>query len=90
MAPSEYTYCVKSSVASEFLQDINREKNTFIGNISYPNSGSPFILNGYNKVNDTEIWIINQEKQGYYYLWFKSREEAVNLYNYIYDKKNKY
>jgi AAA+ superfamily predicted ATPase len=90
MAPSEYKYLLKSFGGSEFiclLQDYC--KHNFIGNIQTPN-GDPYILNGYNKVDDTDIWVINQEKQGYYYLWFKTKSDAKKLYDYVYDiKKSK-
>jgi AAA+ superfamily predicted ATPase len=88
MAPSEYKYLLKCYVESEFVTLVQNYCNhNFIGNIVTPN-GCPYILNGYNKVDDTDIWVINQEKQGYYYLWFKTRSDAKMLYNYVYDIKN--
>lgn len=86
MAPTEYTYVLKCIIGIEFLCLLDKEKNNFMGNLDNP-KGPPYIVNGYNKVNDTDIWVINQEKQGYYYLWFKTKSDAENLYNYVYEKK---
>ena len=89
MAPTEYTYCIKINIHdsnSNWLCLFNFEDNTFIGNIS-SFGGMPYILNGYNKVNNTDIWVINQEKQGYYYLWFKNKVEGIDLCNYVLEKK---
>lgn len=91
MAPSEYTYVLKCSVqSSEFMVLLEKYcKHDFIGNLEAPN-GFPYILNGYNKIDHIDVWIVNQEKQGYYYLWFKKKSDAEYLYNYVYDiKKSK-
>ena len=88
MAPSEYTYVLKDYANSEFCNLLNLEKNSFIGNLSTPN-GTPYIINGLNKINHMDIWVINQEKQGYYYFWFKTKADATHLYTYVYDKKKR-
>ncbi len=85
-APAQYKYCLKVMIqSSQFLSLLKQERNGFIGNFNDPN-GVPYALNGENKINDTDMWVVNQEKQGYYLLWFKSRAEAETLYNYVFDK----
>lgn len=86
MAPAEYPYCVKYTSSQDFFWDLNNEQTSAIGNIGSPTS-SIYLLNGYNKINDYEVWVINQEKQGYYYFWYKSKQDAIDLHNYINQKK---
>jgi hypothetical protein len=87
-APAKYTYCLKVPTTSEFLTLLKQERNQFIGNFDSPN-GQPYLLGGENKINDTDMWVVNQEKQSYYMLWFRSREDAVILWKYVFDKKPK-
>mgnify|MGYP000039946981 CR=1 FL=1 len=86
LAPQKYTYCLKLLNDEKILFHLNKESNTFIGNYSDPIHGYPYIFNGLNIIANTEIWVINQEKQGYYYFWFVSKQEAIKLYDYINDK----
>ena len=86
MAPKEYPYCVKYASNQDFFFDLNKEQTSAIGNIGSPTS-LVYLLNGYNKINDYDVWIINQEKQGYYYFWYKSKQDAIDLHNYIDQKK---
>ena len=85
MAPDEYNYVLKLESGNLLINCFNYEKHTFIGNVRNT-KGLPYISSGYNKVNDVDMWVINQEKQGYYYLWFKSRKEAVDLEDYLIEK----
>jgi hypothetical protein len=79
MAPLEYTYVLKLYInSSYFLTEVKDEKHTFIGNIN-STTGNPYIISGYNKINDIDLWVINQEKQGYYYFWFKTRKDTSFL-----------
>jgi predicted AAA+ superfamily ATPase len=80
MAPSKYKYFVKLSADSTFMNDLKYENHSAIGNVSSPD-GTPYLLNGYNKINDTSIYVVNQEKQGYYYLWFYSFDDAKTLFD---------
>ncbi len=62
---------------------------SYIGNIGVPN-GYPLFANGLNKIFDKDVFIINQEKQGYYYFWFKTKTDAEEIYdklNEIHKKK---
>lgn len=86
MAPNEFSYLIKTFSDSQFLVDLSEEQCSFIGNLESPN-GCPYIINGLNKINDTVVWVVNQEKQGYYYFWFKDRNEAIKLFNDIEQKK---
>ena len=86
LAPPQFKYCLKLNARdSQFLALLDNEKHNFIGNVEEP-TGSPYILNGGDRINDTEVWVVNQEKQGYYLLWFISRQEAVDLWNHVFDK----
>ncbi len=85
-APAEYKYCLKVDVESQFMGLLEKEPNNFVGNIRSPLNGYPYVLRGENKINDTLMWVVNQEKQGYYLLWFISRAEAVALWTYVHDK----
>ena len=86
MAPAEYPYCIKYASHQDIFLDLNKENTTAIGNVEGPNS-SIYICNGKNKINNYDVWIINQEKQGYYYFWYKSRQDAIDLHNYLDQKK---
>ncbi len=86
LAPNNFTYIIKVYTQSQFLSDLLEEECNFIGNIGSPN-GEPYIINGLNKINNTEVWIVNQEKQGYYYFWFKNKNDAITLFNVIEEKK---
>ena len=88
MAPAEYTYVIKLQSDNYLLSEFLHEKHTFIGNINNTH-GVPYIFSGYNKVNNVDLWVINQEKQGYYYLWFKTRQEAVDLEEYLHENIKK-
>ncbi len=94
LAPTEFTYCMVVDVRlSQFLVLLGKEKHSFVGNFDSAN-GSPFILNGLNKINETDIWITisdmfpnpNTGASQSYLLWFKSREEAEALWKFVFDK----
>lgn len=87
-APKEYTYFIKCAMDSEFLSSLNSEGEC-AGNYLYYN-GIPIFNNGINKINKFDIWVINQEKQGFQYLWFKSKAEARELLNIIMAKKKQH
>jgi hypothetical protein len=89
MAPKEYTYCLRcliNTCGTEFLSllHVYGKEYTFIGNNGLP-LGSPIFNNGLNKIMNKDVYIINQIKQGYYYLWFKSKLDAEEIYNELYD-----
>jgi hypothetical protein len=85
-APAKYKYCLKSLITDEFMLLLRYENTSFIGNLSNPD-GLPYILNGLNYIDNIDVWVINQEKQGYYYLWFESKEVCLTLYSNMIEKK---
>jgi predicted AAA+ superfamily ATPase len=50
----------------------------FLGNVTSV-KGFPYIANGFNKIEEIETWVVNQMKQGYYYIWFRNKLDAENL-----------
>ena len=90
-APAKYKYCLKISTGcfsgTDFLHLLKHENTSFIGNIQTPD-GQLYILNGLNYINDIDVWVINQEKQGYYYMWFESKDVCSAIYDKMIEKKN--
>ena len=87
MAPKEFTYLLYcSALNSNFIHDLKYINNNFLGNIEIVN-GTPYIANGYNKIEDIDVYVVNQIKQNYYYLWFKTKDDAIKLSNIINEKK---
>ena len=89
-APAKYKYCLKvfpyPQDNADFFQLLKYEKTSFIGNLGTPD-GLMYILNGLNYIDDIDVWVINQEKQGYYYFWFESKEICSTLYLNMKQKK---
>jgi hypothetical protein len=52
----------------------------FIGNYNGPH-GAPFIPSGKNKIFGKDIFVVNQHKQGYDWYWWKSRDDAIEIYD---------
>lgn len=81
--PKEYTYLIKSTIgnADEFINLLTYQtiNYTSIGNLSRP-EGIPVFQNGCNKILDKDVYIIDQNKQGYYYFWFKSKNDANDIF----------
>ena len=93
MAPKEYTYCLKTGTDDGcpcFLGLLKTycDEYTYIGNNYIPN-GYPVFVSGSNKIFDKDVFIINQEKQGYYYFWFRTKADAVEIYDRLNEIHNK-
>ena len=90
-APSKYKYCLKISTScftiTDFFHLLKYENTSFIGNVQIPD-GQLYILNGLNHINNIDVWVINQEKQGYYYFWFESKAVCSAIYDKMIEKKN--
>lgn len=86
MVPKEYTYLLYCASMGNFINELRYIDNNYLGNIDNVN-GSPYIANGYNKLADIDIYVINQIKQNYYYIWFKNKDDAIKLANIILEKK---
>lgn len=82
-APKEYTYLLKSisTYGDTFISLLMQHTTdyTSIGNKSSPD-GIPIFADGINKIMGKDVFVINQDKQGYYYIWFKSKDEAEEVY----------
>jgi len=86
IVPKEYTYLLYCLANGLFINELKYINNNYLGNVENVN-GSPYIANGYNKLEDIDIYVINQIKQNYYYLWFKNKDEAIKLSNIIIERK---
>ena len=93
IAPKEFTYLLKcqSNLEDPFMNLLiyNTIDFTCVGNKSSPH-GIPVFLDGPNKIMGQDVFIVNQDKQGYYYIWFKTKNDAIQVYNELNDiQKNK-
>lgn len=83
--PSGFYRMVKYLTTDCFLADLNlfyQPKETFQNNGGYLNSKT-----GLYRFDDIDVWIYNQSKQGFIYLYFKSDEEERQLDKIIQEKK---
>ena len=76
--PKEYTYLLYCLHNDEFISLLSHARYDFLGN-NATTIGSPYIANGYNKIEEIDTWVINQIKQKYYYIWFKNKSDAQKL-----------
>lgn len=74
-APKEYTYFVKFFNGMDMCVFNNED---MLGNESNT-YGVPIFETGYNTIRGIDVWIVNQEKQGHQYFWFKSRADGEKL-----------
>ncbi len=85
--PTKFKYCVKLNATSNNISYLLKLLSRFcpgvnIGNEESPASSSIAIFeNGLHNFLGIETYIIAQPKQGYYMLWFESREIANELNN---------
>lgn len=87
MVPKEYTYLLYcSTVNGCFISELSYIDSNFLGNCDSV-KGKPYIANGYNKFEDIDVYVVNQIKQNYYYIWFKNKDDAIKLSNIIIEKK---
>lgn len=89
IAPDAYPYCLRIPQIDQgigFMSLLHSycTKYSSIGNHYTPN-GSPIISDGYNEIMDKQVFVINQMKQGYYYIYFKSKNDADEIYNNLLD-----
>jgi SpoVK/Ycf46/Vps4 family AAA+-type ATPase len=88
-APSEYKYLVKLSCCDGLLFDINTYLKNDIGILFQSNNNRFFMIHdsGVYNIGNIDIYIVNQEKQGFFYFWFKEKEDFDKLYNSIQNMK---
>jgi hypothetical protein len=90
-APKEYTFVLKVLCTDELLQNIHKYFKLRTGifyNSSYTyKEFQHFHTSGHYKLNDIDVWISNQSKQGYFYIWFKCEEDYTSLIEYINKQK---
>lgn len=94
-APSEYTYKVKIQSTDPLLNDISRFLSDDIGMLFSSTGGTCaqyFMIHdtGFYRLAGVDCFIVNHEKQGFYYMWFKNKSEFWVIYNTIQEIKNRF
>ena len=84
--PKEYTYSVKQQTQSSFSFDLNQYYKC--SDVFDSSAGNAIPTTGVHTYDGVDVWVHNQEKQGYMTYYYKSKEECVKLENLINDKKS--
>jgi hypothetical protein len=87
--PSKYKYVVKIGASEGLLYDINYYLRNDIGILFQGSNNRYFMIHdsGVYNIANIDIFIVNQEKQGYFYFWFAQKEDFDKLYNSILEFK---
>jgi SpoVK/Ycf46/Vps4 family AAA+-type ATPase len=80
--PEIYKYVVKINTTHNILIKFNKYFNQHIGILYGDRRYAHTHTTGEYKLDKVDVWIVNQEKQGFYYYWFKSEDE----FNYLLKK----
>lgn len=92
VAPPEYKYlCIyyNSSGPTEMMSLLRLyAHDKYVGNIALP-TGYPFIRTGKRNIFGKDVFVINQFKQGYYWFWWKCREDAIEIHKMLEDRYKK-
>jgi len=94
VAPKEYVYCIRYIIISgsqfmNFLHLYLIEEKKLFWNVDTGNNKCLLLIPGCNQFNGIDVWIVNQEKQGYTYIWYKSQEDCKNLETFLDNKYTK-
>lgn len=84
-APAGFDYCVKAYDAAELLEDIASWYNTCL--VTSLRSTSAWLTTRLHQFDDVECHVTDHNKQGFYYMYFKSKDQYDLLLKQIKDKK---
>lgn len=89
VAPPEYGYSIKFPVKSYLLRELdeNFKIDTHIDVASNGRTFSAIPKNGVHRFGDVETWVLNQEKQGFVTLHFRSEQDWQTLRKSIDDRQ---